>query len=134
MICGPPGYPVKFECLRISNSKWGWEVCVENRVRIIHEPSGIHSTTMYYFFVFSYDATDGSCFARMVNDSKKYRNCKMRVIMDNGIPYLCLFAMCNLPIGTELRYNYGEKETNLPWRKKVRQMKMLLNKLTSNAI
>ncbi|KAJ8043799.1 N-lysine methyltransferase KMT5A-A [Holothuria leucospilota] len=58
-------------------------------------------------------ASDGR--GRMVNDSHKNANCKMKVILVEDVPKLCLFAIKDLNEGDELRCDYGVKD--LPWRK-----------------
>jgi SET domain-containing protein len=42
----------------------------------------------------------------------------MRVVADHGQPYLCLFATTDIVPGTELLYNYGDREENMWWRKR----------------
>jgi hypothetical protein len=52
----------------------------------------------------------------LVNDAPhKNANCKMKKITDENKPALALFALRNLKIGEELRYDYGLLD--LPWRK-----------------
>ncbi|XP_038047975.1 uncharacterized protein LOC119722056 isoform X2 [Patiria miniata] len=59
------------------------------------------------------DATKSRGLGRMVNDGcGREINCKAQLVDD----HLCLFATEDLPIGAELRYDYGIP--NLPWRKK----------------
>lgn len=68
-------------------------------------------------FFISIDATHSTGLGRMVNDSPKAKaNSKMKKVVIDGKTYLCLFATCDIEIGTELRYDYGVP--NLPWRKK----------------
>ena len=58
------------------------------------------------------DATKTSGLGKMVNDGTgRNANCKVQVV--DG--HLCLFAIMDLPIDTELRYDYGIPD--LPWRK-----------------
>ncbi|KAJ8039228.1 hypothetical protein HOLleu_16877 [Holothuria leucospilota] len=52
----------------------------------------------------------------MVNDSER-ANCKMKVVVVDGQPKLCLFAIKPIEKDTELRFDYGVKD--LPWRKYV---------------
>ncbi|XP_038047981.1 uncharacterized protein LOC119722062 isoform X3 [Patiria miniata] len=62
---------------------------------------------------FPVDATKSRGLGRMVNDGcGREINCKAQLVDD----HLCLFATEDLPIGAELRYDYGIP--NLPWRKK----------------
>lgn len=53
----------------------------------------------------------------MVNDSPRDKaNSIMKKVAINGKIYLCLFAIRDIDIGTELRYDYGVPD--LPWRTK----------------
>ncbi|XP_064601264.1 N-lysine methyltransferase KMT5A-A-like [Liolophura sinensis] len=52
--------------------------------------------------------------ARMINDEGENPNCVMRAISFLGRPRLCLFALKDINIGEELRYDYGVED--LPWR------------------
>ena len=60
-------------------------------------------------------SSEKSCLARFINDEEKRPNCKMKKLVFNNIPHLCLFALTDINRGDELRYNYGEDE--YPWRK-----------------
>ena len=70
----------------------------------------------------SYDATkepdidDGLVLGRLVNDGSKHANSKMKMIVANGQPILCLFAATNISPGDEILYDYGQ--LNYPWREK----------------
>jgi len=46
----------------------------------------------------------------------------MKTVMVDGLPHLCLFATTNVPIGQELRFNYGDDNNRLYWRQKVWKM------------
>lgn len=69
------------------------------------------------------DATpeDGT-FARLVNHSKKNPNVYAKAIDIGGTPGVILVAACDIPIGTELRYDYGVHDKEVleanPWLKK----------------
>ena len=67
---------------------------------------------------FSIDATLSRCMARFVNDSP-YGNCHMRKFVIQNVPHLCLVALKDIEEGVELRYDYNDKNENLPWRKTV---------------
>jgi SET domain-containing protein len=54
----------------------------------------------------------------MVTD-RKFRNCRMKKIIVNGMLHLCLFAVANIGVGDELTYDYGDKEERMFWRSKV---------------
>ena len=47
-----------------------------------------------------------------------------KVVVDN-VPHLCLFAIRDITINEELRYDYGIND--LPWRKKVISTTVKLN-------
>jgi len=56
----------------------------------------------------------------MVNDEIfRKANCviKMKIIEEK--PRLCLFALKDLKIGDELRYDYGVPSKSLHWRKNI---------------
>ena len=66
--------------------------------------------------IFSIDASDSNSIARMVNDSTgKRANCKMKKLMIDEKPRLCLYALRDLVVGEQLLYDYGV--VDLPWRK-----------------
>lgn len=65
--------------------------------------------------IFSIDATHSDGLGRMVNDEcSQQANCKMKKVMVEGLPKLCLVAMKDIYPGKELRYDYGVR--NLQWR------------------
>ncbi|XP_041849327.1 uncharacterized protein LOC121645082 [Melanotaenia boesemani] len=51
---------------------------------------------------------------RLVNDDHEHPNCKVKRIMVNGRPHLCLFAVREIFPGEEITYNYGD--SSWPWR------------------
>lgn len=59
---------------------------------------------------------DGS-FGRLVNDDHLYPNCKMKKIVSERKPHLCLFALRSINAGKEITYDY--EGTDWPWRKLV---------------
>jgi len=65
---------------------------------------------------FSIDSTKepaiGPQFGRLVNHSKRYKNCKVQALDVNGEPRLCLFATRDIEVGEELLFDYG---VPLPW-------------------
>ncbi|XP_068692866.1 N-lysine methyltransferase KMT5A-B-like [Montipora foliosa] len=66
---------------------------------------------------FCVDATFSSGLGRLVNDAfpnKPNCNCAMRKIKEGPLIYLALYALRDIMIGEELRYDYGVKD--LPWR------------------
>lgn len=78
---------------------------------------------VYTFFngcilCFSVDASNGDGYGRMVNDKHGSKsNCRMKKYfeVDGSFPKLGLFAIRNIGVEEELRYDYGV--SNLPWRK-----------------
>ncbi|XP_075886472.1 uncharacterized protein LOC142890974 isoform X7 [Nelusetta ayraudi] len=56
---------------------------------------------------------DGSL-GRLVNDEHVNPNCKMRTVVCEGKPHLCLFAVKKICPGEEITYNYGKP--SYPWR------------------
>ena len=60
-----------------------------------------------------------------MNDSKYFPNCKMKKVMLEAVPYLCIFATRDIEISEEITYYYGVDE--LPWHEEVCSMCLLLN-------
>lgn len=86
----------------------------DNRIPF-HGKTG--SSYMFYFDNMCIDATNSSCLARFVNDSPlRYSNCKMSLIHDDSRPHLCLTAIKDIKPNEELRYDYGDKKSNMFWR------------------
>ena len=52
----------------------------------------------------------------MVNDST-FPNAVMKVVVVDGAPHLCLFAVKEISPGDEITFDYGVP--NLPWRERV---------------
>ena len=77
------------------------------------------------YFIFSIDSTFSGSIVRYINDTpKRYANCKIEKIINQGRPHLILVAKKDIPVNTELRYCYGDTR-NLWWREQV----VSLNKL-----
>lgn len=71
---------------------------------------------------FSVDASSepssGLKYGRLVNHGLKHeRNAKMIVKEWNEAPVLCLYATKDIQKGTEILYDYGVDESELPWMK-----------------
>lgn len=67
---------------------------------------------------FRLDATsDDGSLGRLCNDEWKVPSAKVVVIEDTvcKVPHLCIFALKDMLVDEEIRYNYG-KEMNYPWR------------------
>ncbi|XP_065929436.1 N-lysine methyltransferase KMT5A-A-like isoform X1 [Magallana gigas] len=68
------------------------------------------------------DATDvPERMCRYVNDDKK-ANATMKLKVFNNYPRLCSFALQDIHIGEEIRYDYGDE--NVPWRQHFHKTKM----------
>ncbi|XP_027145426.1 uncharacterized protein LOC104939810 isoform X2 [Larimichthys crocea] len=55
----------------------------------------------------------------LVNDDHKHPNCKMKRIITEAKPHLCLFALRDIQPGEEITYNYGGNDW--PWRKQTEE-------------
>lgn len=77
--------------------------------------------------IFSIDATNNIYdIGRMVNDAQPEtveENVLIKIVVVDQLPHLCLFALRDIEIGEELRYDYGIDD--LPWRKKVKYLSIL---------
>ncbi|KAK1904859.1 N-lysine methyltransferase KMT5A [Dissostichus eleginoides] len=62
-------------------------------------------------------AQEDSSLGRLVNDDHKHPNCKMKKVVAENKPHLCLFALRDINPGEEITYDYGG--TDWPWRKQV---------------
>lgn len=72
---------------------------------------------VYSAWFSSIDATFSSGLGRLVNDAPlRKANCAMRKIKHDSKTYLALYALRDIQVGEELRYDYGVK--GLPWRNK----------------
>lgn len=69
---------------------------------------------------FSVDATNEIfSMGRMANDAaqgQNEENSAMKIVVVERCPRLCLFAIRDIQVGEEIRYDYGVP--NLPWRMK----------------
>jgi len=66
-------------------------------------------------FVFSITAANDDRIARYINDSpRKFANCCPRSTFVLGKPRVIIFALRDIKVGTELRYDYGG--LSRPWR------------------
>ncbi|KAM9812124.1 N-lysine methyltransferase KMT5A-A-like isoform X2 [Syngnathus typhle] len=62
-------------------------------------------------------STEDGSLGRLLNDNHKSPNCTMKKIIVNDEPHLCLFAIKNIEMGTEIDYNYGDSKW--PWHEEV---------------
>ncbi|KAK1784194.1 hypothetical protein P4O66_003972 [Electrophorus voltai] len=73
---------------------------------------------MSIFVMLCIDATrEDDTLGHLVNDEHKGPNCRMKKIIVQGKPHLCLFAIRDIMPGEEITYDYGGSDW--PWRKKV---------------
>jgi len=69
------------------------------------------------WFVFSIDGTDTDRLGRYINDSpRKFANAVTKATVIDTVPHILVFAVQDIPAGTEVRYDYGGGG-GLPWRK-----------------
>lgn len=69
-------------------------------------------------FTFRLDATlDDGSLGRLCNDEWRTPPANVRVIEDplDKVPHLCIFAVTDMAVGDEIRYNYG-KGLKYVWR------------------
>ena len=64
----------------------------------------------------SIDATYSDGLARMCNDEYKKPNAVMKKILHENRVALCLFALKEIQIGEEVRYDYGPDDGTMFWR------------------
>ena len=72
----------------------------------------IECSTCGNWFHVSYVHPSESTFGRLINHSKKYRNCRVQAVQLNGQPQLCVFALRDIQAGEELLFDYGVR---VPW-------------------
>lgn len=66
------------------------------------------------FFSCSVDASeDDGSLGRLVNNDDIKPNCKMKTVVYEGKPHLCLFAVKEITQGEEITYNYGDSSCPL---------------------
>ena len=83
--------------------------------------------------IFSVDATFSSGLGRLDNDAPSNKaNCSMKKIKDGKNIYLVLYALREISVGEELRYDYGVKD--LPSRNKRGTQTRLIYSLTCNCL
>jgi hypothetical protein len=71
---------------------------------------------LHCIFIQSIDGNDEIQLGRFVNDNpRKIANCIAKIHCIQNVPHILLFAAQDIPVGTELRYDYGGGD--LPWRK-----------------
>ncbi|KAG9282112.1 N-lysine methyltransferase KMT5A-A-like [Astyanax mexicanus] len=91
----------------------------ERRLRVYHDAlKGFMFDFIWNGKFWSIDAArDDGSLGRLVNDEHISPNCKMKRIIVDGKPHLCLFALRDITSGEEITYNYGVADC--PWRTKV---------------
>jgi len=70
-------------------------------------------TVSMFFFRIDASQEDGTL-GRLVNDDHLSPNAKMKKIIFDSLPRLCLFALQQINPGDEITYDYGND--NYPWR------------------
>lgn len=74
-----------------------------------------------YFLLCSVDATKSGRIGRLINHSKLHPNLRTRLFIVDGTPRLGLCAIKGIAPGTELFYDYGERDPKAlrahPWLK-----------------
>ncbi|XP_044027833.1 uncharacterized protein LOC122864451 isoform X2 [Siniperca chuatsi] len=92
-----------------------------------------------YLFDFSWNGTnwridaskeDGTL-GRLVNDDHISPNCKMKKVVCEGKPHLCLFAVKEISSGEEITYNYGD--SSYPWRSRESSEELNSSQINLNA-
>jgi histone-lysine N-methyltransferase SETD8 len=69
----------------------------------------------------SVDATKSGRIGRLINHSRTNPNLRTQLFVVDGMPRLGLCAVRDVEVGTELRYDYGERDPQAirahPWLK-----------------
>ncbi|XP_041918251.1 uncharacterized protein LOC121682254 isoform X1 [Alosa sapidissima] len=93
----------------------------QRRRRVYHSQCAVFLFDFYWqerLWCIDAAQEDGSL-GRLVNDENIRPNCKMKKLIVEGKPHLCLFALRNIIPGEEITYNYGG--TDWPWRNKIEE-------------
>lgn len=91
-------------------------------ILIMHIPfSWWLSNVQYFLGVRSVDATKSGRIGRLINHSRLSPNLRTRLFSVDGVPRLGLCAIKDIEKGTELHYDYGERDPQAlaahPWLK-----------------
>ncbi|KAF4071728.1 hypothetical protein AMELA_G00276710 [Ameiurus melas] len=88
------------------------------RHRIYHNSmKGFMFSFIWHGKLWTIDAArDDGTLGRLVNDEHINPNCKMKRIIVEGKPHLCLFALRDITPGEEVTYHY--RDADCPWRSK----------------
>lgn len=63
--------------------------------------------------LFSIDATEeDNRLGRLINHSKSKPNLTVKLVASDKRPYICLFAAMDIPVGTEILYDYGDRSSS----------------------
>ncbi|KAM3612304.1 uncharacterized protein V6R79_006508 [Siganus canaliculatus] len=89
---------------------------------ILCQSKNVEDNPGNYLFDFTWNGTHYSIDAskedrtlgRLVNDDHKKPNCKIKIIVVEGRPHLCLFSVRHICPDEEITYNYGD--SSWPWR------------------
>ena len=73
---------------------------------------------IYHIFLLfcSIDGTHSDGLGRLCNDEHRRPNAKMKKVVNNNQVSLCLFALRDINIGDEIRYDYGPDDGKMFWR------------------
>ncbi|XP_040925303.1 uncharacterized protein LOC114849331 isoform X3 [Betta splendens] len=77
-------------------------------------------------------AQEDDSLGRLVNDDHIYPNCKMKRVIAEGKPHLCLFALRDIKAGEEITYDYGGSDW--PWRKQAKVQETASDTLSSDEV
>ncbi|XP_055362652.1 uncharacterized protein LOC121202050 isoform X6 [Betta splendens] len=77
-------------------------------------------------------AQEDDSLGRLVNDDHIYPNCKMKRVIAEGKPHLCLFALRDIKAGEEITYDYGGSDW--PWRKQAKVQETASDTLSSEEV
>lgn len=62
---------------------------------------------------FSIDATEeDNRLGRLINHSKSKPNLTVKLVASDTRPHICMFAAIDIPVGTELLYDYGDRSSS----------------------
>lgn len=78
--------------------------------------AGIEEPMCYMYFLdykgkkYCIDATKTGRIGRLINHSRINQNMKTKLFIVDGVPRLALVAIRDIDVGTELKYDYGERD------------------------
>ena len=78
--------------------------------------AGIDEPMCYMYFLdykgkkYCIDATKTGRIGRLINHSRLNPNMRTKLFIVDGVPRLVLVAIGDIDVGTELKYDYGERD------------------------